>query len=165
MVHLDRTGVAIEGSAALPVGAGATATAVGVGCAAVAEVRAARLRPAHHRAVKYNAASVTAQLATTLCATSVPMIRLTQNSAIRSRSMEVLSSACSADTENAPVEIHEGIGENRRQTRAQFKSATSEGSCRGSQELGRARSCSGCPDEDSMARLANRFSRSHSPTT
>src|SRR5438045_7639211 len=102
MVHRDRTGLAVEGSAAFPVGAGATATAIGVGCAAVTEVRAVRLRPAHHRAVKYNAASVTAQLATTLCATSVPMIRLTQNSVIRSRSMEVLTSACSADTEMPP---------------------------------------------------------------
>ena len=128
MVHRDRTGVAVEGSAAFPLGAGATATAIGVGCAAVAEVRAARHRPAHHLAVKYNAARVTAQLATTLCAASVPMIRLTQNSAIRSRSMEVLSSACSADTENAPAEIHEGIGEDGRHRELRSSEQTSKGS-------------------------------------
>src|SRR5690242_2447790 len=97
MVHRDRTRVAVEGSAAFPLGAGATATAIGV----LAEVRAARLRPAHHLAVKYNAASVTAQLTTTLCAASVPVIRLTPHSAIRSRSMEVLSSGC-ARTQKMP---------------------------------------------------------------
>ena len=62
--------------------------------------------------MKYRAASVTAQLATTLCATSVPTMRLTQNRAKRrTRSIGVLSSACSADTENAPVDIHKGMGE------------------------------------------------------
>src|SRR5438105_3215713 len=96
----------------LPGWGNAEAALAAFGRAGAVALRAACRRPAHQRVVKYRATSVTAQFATTLCATSVPTIRLTQNRAKRrTRSMSVLSSACSADTENAPVDIHEGIGE------------------------------------------------------
>src|SRR5437764_6213152 len=125
-VQRDRTGPVRDALVALPGCAGAAGAVIG----AAAEVRGTCRRPAHQRAVKYSAASVTAQLATTLCATSVPTIRLTQNSTIRRRSMGVLSSACSADTENAPAEIHEGIGEDVRHRELRSSEQTTRGSRR-----------------------------------
>ena len=101
-VHFDRTGPDVGVLVALADWAGGEPGIGGADCGAAVELAAARRRPAHHLAVKYRRASVTAQLATTLCATSVPTIRLTQNRAIRTRSMGILSSASSADTEMPP---------------------------------------------------------------
>ena len=86
-VHFDRTGPEGCVLAAFTVGPGAESGFSPAGCGAGAVLEGTRRRPAHHLAVKYRAAKVTAQLATTLCARSVPTIKLTQNRAIRTRNM------------------------------------------------------------------------------
>ena len=61
-----------------------------------------RLRAANQRAPKYRPASVTAQLAMRLCATSVPTSRQIQNAAMTIRNTGNPFSASDADTEMPP---------------------------------------------------------------
>jgi hypothetical protein len=70
--------------------------------------------------VKYRAVNVTAQLATTLCARSVPTIKLTQNRAVRTRSMGIPFFCEVRGHRNAPVDFHEGRAAQKRATKLKF---------------------------------------------
>lgn len=81
-----------------------------------------RLRAANQRAPKYRPASVTAQLATRLCATSVPTSRQIQNTAITIRNIGIPFFRERRGHRNAPVAIHEGRGGTMSDGRAEVRS-------------------------------------------